>query len=342
MRIDQLDYELPTELIAQRPVEPRDQSRLMVVDRTRGTIGHRRFADLSAILRPSDCLVLNDTRVLPARLVGRRVSTGGRWEGLFLHGATDGSWELLGQTGGRPRVGEVFELDGGAARLVLQERLPDGHWRMRPVPDLPAAEFLIRHGRVPLPPYIRGGEEGPGDRERYQTVFAASPGAVAAPTAALHFTTNLLDRLSDRGVELVRLTLHVGLGTFLPVRESLDTHVMHAERGHLSATAAETIRRVRAAGGRCVAVGTTCVRVLETAAAAGGLAAWQGETDLFIRPPYEFRVVDAMITNFHLPRTTLLALVCAFAGERTWRAAYETAVHEQYRFFSYGDAMLIE
>jgi S-adenosylmethionine:tRNA ribosyltransferase-isomerase len=342
MRIDQLDYELPTDLIAQQPVEPRDQSRLMVVDRSRGIIEHRRFADLPAILRPSDCLVLNDTRVLPARLVGRRVATGGRWEGLFLHGATDGSWELLCQTGGRPGVGEVFELDGGAARLVLQERLPDGHWRMRPVPDLPPAEFLIRHGRVPLPPYIRGGEEGPGDRERYQTVFAASPGAVAAPTAALHFTTNLLDRLSDRGVELVQLTLHVGLGTFLPVRESLDTHVMHAERGHLSGTAAETIRRVRAAGGRCVAVGTTCVRVLETAAAAGGLAAWQGETALFIRPPYEFRVVDAMITNFHLPRTTLLALVCAFAGERIWRAAYETAVHEQYRFFSYGDAMLIE
>jgi S-adenosylmethionine:tRNA ribosyltransferase-isomerase len=342
MRIDQLDYELPPELIAQQPAEPRDQSRLMVVDRTRGTIEHRRFADLAAIVRPGDCIVMNDTRVLPARLVGRRMATGGRWEGLFLGEAADGTWEMLCQTGGRPGPGEAFGLDRGAARLVLQERLPDGHWLMRPEPNLPPAEFLDHFGCVPLPPYIRGGEEGPGDRERYQTVFAARPGAVAAPTAGLHFTTELLDRLRERGVELVRLTLHVGLGTFLPVRESLNTHVMHAERGELAAAAAETIRRVRAADGRCVAVGTTCVRVLETAASRGELAAWSGETSLFIREPYRFRVVDALITNFHLPRTTLLALVHAFAGEPLCRAAYEAAVRERYRFYSFGDAMLIE
>ncbi len=342
MRIDQLDYELPPELIAQQPVEPRDRSRLMVVHRTRGTIEHRLFADLPAIVRPGDCLVMNDTRVLPARLVGRRLATGGRWEGLFLGEATAGAWEMVCQTGGRPQAGEAFGLDDGVARLVLQERLPNGRWLMRPEPDLPPGEFLDRYGHVPLPPYIRGGEEGPGDRDRYQTVFAARPGAIAAPTAGLHFTTELLDRLRERGVELVRLTLHVGLGTFLPIRESLERHVMHAERGELPATAAETIRRVRSAGGRCVAVGTTCVRVLETVASAGELTAWSGETALFIRPPYRFRVVDALITNFHLPRTTLLALVHAFAGEQLCRAAYEAAVRERYRFYSFGDAMLIE
>ena len=341
MRLEQLDYELPPELIAQRPVERRDQSRLLVLDRATGTIRHRQFVDLPELLAPTDCLVLNDTRVVPARLVGRRVATGGRWEGLFLREHASGTWELMCQTRGQPQLGESFEVNGDGTRLVLRDRTGDGHWLVEPQPRQAAMDFLSRKGHVPLPPYIRGGEDEPADRERYQTVFAHRPGAVAAPTAGLHFTPELLSRLEQCGLALVRLTLHVGLGTFQPIRESIESHVMHAERGELTADAVDRIRRCQSAGGRVVAVGTTCVRVLETAAQGGELQPWSGETSIFIHPPYRIRVVDAMITNFHLPRTTLLALVYAFAGEELTRMAYAAAIHERYRFFSFGDAMLI-
>jgi S-adenosylmethionine:tRNA ribosyltransferase-isomerase len=341
MRIEQLDYELPPELIAQQPVEPRDQARLLVLDRATGTIRHHRFTDLAQILAPADCLVLNDTRVVPARLVGRRAATGGRWEGLFLRELDSGLWEMMCQTRGRPQPGESIEVNGAGSRLILRDRTSDGHWLVEPQPRQSALEFLARQGHVPLPPYIRGGEDEPGDRERYQTVFAERPGAVAAPTAGLHFTRELLGAVEQRGLEVVRLTLHVGLGTFQPIRESVESHAMHAERGELRDDAANRIVRRRAAGGRVVAVGTTCVRVLETAARGSELRAWSGETSIFICPPYPFRAVDAMITNFHLPRTTLLALVYAFAGEEQTRAAYAVAIRERYRFYSFGDAMLI-
>jgi S-adenosylmethionine:tRNA ribosyltransferase-isomerase len=341
MRIEQLEYDLPPELIAQGPAEPRDCARLLVLHRTTGTIGHHTFADLPDLISPRDCLVLNDTRVLAARLFGRREATGGRWEGLFLRELPTGQWEMLCQTGGRPQPGEFFAINGDNARLVLRELRGDGHWLVYPDPRQSAAEFLARHGHVPLPPYIRGGADEPADRERYQTVYADRPGAIAAPTAGLHFTKSTLDRIQSRGIEIVGLTLHVGLGTFLPIRESIAAHTMHAEWGELTDDAVERINQCRAAGGRVVAVGTTCVRVLETAAQTGDLGAWCGETSIFIYPPYRFHCVDALVTNLHLPRTTLLALVCAFAGTELTRKAYLEAIRERYRFYSFGDAMLI-
>ena len=245
------------------------------------------------------------------------------------------------RTRGRLRPGESIQVNGSETRLVLCDRTCEGHWLVRPEPTQSPAEFLSRHGHVPLPSYIRGRRDESADREGYQTVFAQRAGAVAAPTAGLHFTPSLLARLQSCGIDLVRLTLHVGPGTFQPIRDSIESHVMHAEWGELTAEAAQQIRRCRAAGGRVVAVGTTSVRVLETAALNQDLQPWSGETALFIRPPYRFGATAAMITNFHLPRTTLLALVYAFAGERLCRAAYAEAIRLRYRFYSFGDAMLI-
>jgi S-adenosylmethionine:tRNA ribosyltransferase-isomerase len=295
---------------------------------------------LPDLLEPPDCVVLNDSRVLPARLIGHRMQTGGRWEGLFLRTLMNGQWELLCETRGNPRAGESFSIDGHDLTLVLRDR-SGGIWRMEPQPHVPASDFLLAHGHVPLPPYIRGAADEPADRERYQTVYAAHLGAVAAPTAGLHFTTRLLNTLAGRGITIVRLTLHVGIGTFLPVRDSIESHKMHEEWGELRRDVVDAITRCRAAGGRVVAVGTTSVRVLETAVQSGTLEPWCGETSLFIRAPYRFRAVDALITNFHLPRTTLLALVQAFAGRELTRAAYAEAIRERYRFYSFGDAMLI-
>jgi S-adenosylmethionine:tRNA ribosyltransferase-isomerase len=341
MRIEQLDYELPPELIAQRPVEPRDRSRLLVLRRITGTIHHHQFEELPDLLEPADCLVLNDTRVIAARLLGRRESTGGRWEGLFLHELPSGQWELMCQTGGKPQIGETFVLDDGQARLILRDRRADGRWLVEPDPPAPPDQYLARHGHVPLPPYVRGGVDEPEDRERYQTVYADRPGAIAAPTAGLHFTDSLLRRVAARGLTVVRLTLHVGLGTFAPIRHSIETHEMHSEWGELTSAAVQDIQRCRSRGGRIVAVGTTCVRTLETAARDGDLIPWSGNTSIFIYPPYQFQCVNALVTNLHLPRSTLLALVFAFAGEPLARAAYQEAVRERYRFYSFGDAMLV-
>jgi S-adenosylmethionine:tRNA ribosyltransferase-isomerase len=336
------DYDLPASLIAQEPVEPRDQARLLVVRRESRAIEHRHFFDLPDLLRPGDLLVLNDTRVLHARLLGRRAATGGKWEGLFLRAHADGTWEMLCQTRGTLKPGEVIDVEPGPFALKLLDRLPDGRWRVEPQPAGDPAGLLERFGQVPLPPYIRKGTARPADRERYQTVYARRAGAVAAPTAGLHFTPRVFDQLKRRGIGWAFVTLHVGLGTFRPVEvEDYTRHEMHREWGELSAATADAIRACKDRGGRVVAVGTTSVRVLESAARAGAIQSWSGETDLYIYPPYEYRVVDALVTNFHLPRTTLLLLVAALAGADLLRRAYETAVAQRYRFFSYGDAMLI-
>jgi S-adenosylmethionine:tRNA ribosyltransferase-isomerase len=348
MRTDFLDYELPPHLIAQQPCPERDQARLMVLRRADATIEHHVFRELPELLNPGDLLVLNDTRVLPARLLGHRARTGGKWEGLFLRQTPDGLWELLSQTRGRLTAGEVVEVDPGPLRLTLLSKSAEGHWLARPDATGSPPELLERHGRVPLPPYIRKGRARQEDRERYQTVYADRPGAVAAPTAGLHFTARIFEGLDRRGISRAFVTLHVGLGTFQPIQtEDVTQHRMHREWGDLPAATAEAIAACRAGGGRVVAVGTTSVRVLETAARASGfppevqLRPWSGETDLYIYTPHQFRAVDALLTNFHLPRTTLLLLVAAFAGVDLTRRAYMTAIEHAYRFYSYGDAMLI-
>jgi S-adenosylmethionine:tRNA ribosyltransferase-isomerase len=354
------DYDLPDELIAQHPIEPRDQSRLMVVDRKAGRWEHRIFADLPELLSPGDTLVRNDTRVVPARLIGRREATGGRWEGLFLRELPDGCWEMLATTRGRPSPGERVVV-GQGLRLRLEGRDPAGNgsgsWVVRPEldPDTrpgdaaagraetpSTARLLEQHGQTPLPPYIRKGTEAPGDRTRYQTIYARNPGAVAAPTAGLHFTDAVFERLAVRRVSWVDVTLHVGVGTFRPIEaEQIEDHAMHAEWAELTEQAAATLRERRAEGGRTIAVGTTSVRVLETAAASGTWQPFSGPTNLYLRPGHEFQGLDALLTNFHLPRSSLLVLVSALAGVDLIRAAYQEAVRQRYRFYSYGDAMLI-
>jgi S-adenosylmethionine:tRNA ribosyltransferase-isomerase len=340
------DFQLPSELIAQRPLANRADARLLVVDRSHQTIEHLHMRDLPNILTPADCLVLNDTRVVPARLVGRRTLTGGRWQGLFLSADENGIWRVLGKTRGRLRPGEMVTLEDRDARpavgLKMLTRLEDGIWVARPDTDEVVWSILEQVGRVPLPPYIRGGQMESSDWKTYQTVFADKPGAVAAPTAGLHFTDSLLNTIIKNGTEVQTITLHVGLGTFQPIKvANLDEHEMHFEHALLDEEAAVQIAASKAAGGRVVAVGTTVVRTLETAAADGELAPFQGETNLFIKPPYEFKVIDAMLTNFHLPQTTLLVLARTFGGDELIRRAYDEAIERRYRFYSYGDAMLI-
>ncbi len=335
------DYELPEHLIAQEPAARRDASRLLVVRRRERTLEHRIFRELPELLAAGDLVVLNDTQVVPARLIGRRADTGGRWEALFL-GLRDGLWEMLAKTRGHPSSGTVFVTDSGL-RMILRGRTPDHHWLMEPAEPGEPWELLRRHGHVPLPPYIRKGRDLPADRERYQTVYARRPGSVAAPTAGLHFTPELLDQLQQQGIVLARVTLHVGYGTFAPIKTADPRqHTLHAEWCEVTEETVAAVAAARARGGRIVAVGTTTVRTLETAARPNGLRPFRGPTSLYIYPPFEFRAVDALITNFHLPRTTLLLLVGAFVGDaELLRQAYEEAIARQYRFYSYGDAMLI-
>jgi S-adenosylmethionine:tRNA ribosyltransferase-isomerase len=342
----QYDYELPRHLIAQHPLARRSDARLLVVNRVDGTLQHHHIRDLPTLLRPHDCLVVNDTRVIPARLVGFRAASGGRWEGLFLSADEQGNWRLLGKTRGKLVPGEhitlVNERHQEVFRLRLVVKEPEGAWIARPEIGGEAFALLEQVGRVPLPPYIRDSEMVEADRQRYQTVFASAKGAVAAPTAGLHFTEELLARLQNAGVAIARVTLHVGLDTFRALTAlSLEDHKMHSEWCRITSQAVATIERSRAAGGRTIAVGTTSVRVLETAGQSGSLASYRGPTALFIRPPYEFRAVDGLLTNFHLPRTTLLVLVRTFGSAELIRRAYEEAIREEYRFYSYGDAMLI-
>jgi S-adenosylmethionine:tRNA ribosyltransferase-isomerase len=344
--LDQYDYDLPTQLIAQSPVLCRTDARMLVVDRSRNSLEHKYIRDMPEILRRGDCLVINDTRVVPARLVGRRLDTGGHWEGLFLEVSPDGLWRVMCKTRGHLRPGDTITLINAVGqedvRLQLGVKQAGGTWIARPLAREDAFALLHRVGRVPLPPYIRKGEMVASDWKDYQTVYAQVPGAVAAPTAGLHFTTSLLAQLAEQGVELCALTLHVGPGTFRPIAAAtLAEHKMHSEWGCVKQESIDRIEACRRQGGRIIAVGTTSVRLLETAAADGELKPFAGHTHLFIRPPYQFRTTDALLTNFHLPRTTLLVLVRTFGGDELIRRAYDEAIREEYRFYSYGDAMLI-
>jgi S-adenosylmethionine:tRNA ribosyltransferase-isomerase len=330
-------YELPAELIAQSPLAERAASRLLVLDAASGACVDAQVRALPRLLRPGDLLVLNDTRVLPARLFGHKPS-GGRVE-ILLERSLGGTEALVQLSASKPiRVGLQIATAGGAVEVIA--RAAD-LWHVR-LPDA-ADEFFERWGSTPLPPYIHR-PPAEADRERYQSIFAREPGAVAAPTASLHFDAALLQALTARAVKQTFVTLHVGAGTFQPVRtDDLAAHTMHAERVTVSAAACAAIAAARAAGGRVVAVGTTVVRALESAARAGAgeLAPWSGETRLFITPGFRFQVSDALLTNFHLPESTLLMLVCAFAGQEAVLGAYAHAVRARYRFFSYGDAMLL-
>jgi S-adenosylmethionine:tRNA ribosyltransferase-isomerase len=333
------DYELPKTLIAQRPTERRDESRLLVVPRD-GALRHRMFSEIGAELRPGDLLVANDARVLRARFNATR-GGGGAAEVLLLHPAADGdSWQAMVRPGRRIRPGDVLTIAPGVS-VEICDRTADGGRVVRFV-GLTADEAMIRFGRLPLPPYIS--DPPPDSDERYQTVYARNAAAVAAPTAGLHFTDELLGRLRAAQIEWTTLTLDVGAGTFAPVAvDDIRMHAMHRERYSIPAATARTINDARAQGRRIVAVGTTSLRAMEAAASESGeVAAGERTTDLFIHPPQRVRVVDALITNFHLPRSTLLMLVCAFAGRQRTFAAYETAVADRYRFFSFGDAMFVE
>ncbi len=342
------DYSLPRELIAQQPTDQRIDARLLVVDRQSGSLSHHHVRDLPEFFQAGDALVINTTKVIPARLVGTRTSSGGRWEGLYLHSSPDGFWEMLSHTRGHLTPGETITLRDREGRmaeaLVHVAKLPGGHIVVKPIEDGSIEDFLERYGRVPIPPYIRDGQMVDDDVTRYQTVYAREAGSVAAPTAGLHFTNDLLARIEERGVVRAPVCLHVGLGTFRPVQsQDVSQHVMHSERGEISDATARRLVSCRADGGRIIAVGTTSVRVLESACRFNGgqLAGWQGDTDIFIRPPYQFQAVDALMTNFHLPKSTLLMLVSAFASRELILRAYAEAIEQRYRFFSYGDAMLI-
>lgn len=348
MNLAEFDYELPEALIAQEPAVRRDGSRLMILDRDTGAVVHSRFTSLPDELLAGDLLVLNDTKVLPARLRGRKPS-GGAVEVLLVepNGEDGGTsvWNALLAGGKSIRFGTELQLRGGLKAIPLARE--GDVWRVKLVHEHPGAmEAIEAAGEVPLPPYIHRAHGDPreaSDRERYQTVFARVPGAVAAPTAGLHFTPELLASLAARGVEIAFITLHVGLGTFSPVRvEEVTAHRMHAEAFVIPEATAGAVARTRARGGRVVAVGTTVARTLETRADdAGGVASGSGRSSLFIYPGFHFRVVDALLTNFHLPQSTLLMLVCAFAGTPRVLDAYRAAVREGYRFFSFGDAMLV-
>jgi S-adenosylmethionine:tRNA ribosyltransferase-isomerase len=341
MLLSDFDYDLPPQLIAQHPPAERGQSRLLVIPRAGGPRQHRQFSDLPAYLRPGDCLVLNDTKVIPARLVGQR-PTGGQAEVLLLRPLAEGLWEALVRPGRRLRAGQTVTVTPELTIEIVAER-EEGLRSVRLHHEGELLPLLDRVGLMPLPPYIHRDTPEPEDRDRYQTVYAAAPGAAAAPTAGLHFTPELLATLAEQGVGIERLTLHVGLGTFRPVTvERLEDHVMHGEWYSLPAAVAERLNRVRAAGGRLVAVGTTVVRTLESVAdEQGQLHAGEGMTHLFITPGHVFRATDALLTNFHLPRSSLLVLVSAFAGRERVLDAYREAIAEQYRFFSYGDATLL-
>jgi len=349
MKTADFDYHLPPEYIAQTPVEPRDSSKLMALDRATGRIEHRIFHDIGDYLRPGDLLVLNDTRVIPARLYARKAVTGGRVEILLLEQQNPHTWLVL--AGGRKvRVGTVLELENpNGEKVGIRAEIKElGIGGQRVIEfDRPAGEWLWKLGRAPLPPYIHNYT---GDPERYQTIYSQYEGSAAAPTAGLHFTPELLLDLRQMGVKLAYVTLRIGLDTFKPIdEEEIAAHTIHTEWARLGPETARQINETRLAGGRVVAVGTTAVRTLETAALKSrcadcgwaAVSAFEGPTGLYITPGFDFQVVDTMITNFHLPRSTLIVLVSAFAGLETIRKAYTTAIDHHYRFYSFGDAMLI-
>ena len=353
-------FDLPPELIASRPAARRDDSRLLVVDRQRGEITHSHIRELPSFLDPGDLLVFNNTQVLPARLFGFRTATNGRWEGLFVEETQPGMWIMLCETRGRLQPGETItvvsayqqtgeecasDAESMSQRLVLKliEKRDHGSWLVAVSDPRTPIEILAEYGSLPLPPYMGRKLADAEDQVRYQTAFASEPGAVAAPTAGLHFSPELLQQCRNRGLDTTELTLHVGIGTFRPVTsERLSEHIMHDEWCRISGAASDVIAKTQSAGQKVTAVGTTSVRTLEAAfEACGKVAPWDGRTQLFIRPGYEFKVIDRLLTNFHLPGSTLLALVAAFAGYELTMNAYHKAIEQRYRFYSYGDAMLI-
>lgn len=340
MLLNQYDYDLPEELIAQHPVPSRAQSKLLVLDRNKGFIRHAMFSDLPGLLKPGDLVVVNNTRVFPARLTGRREPTGGAAEIFLLSPYDDGTWDALSRPARRLKKGSVITFGDDILQAEIIEKGTGGHVRVSLIAD--DVELAIEQvGRTPLPPYIRH-EPDRRDKERYQTVYATHRGAVAAPTAGLHFTEDILSRLENRGIHLAMVTLHVGIGTFRPLsEEAAERESLHQEYCIVPEETVKAVHACRGNGGNVIAVGTTTARSLETAARDGSLAPFTGWTDLFIKPPYTFRVVDDMITNFHLPRSSLLMMASALAGRDRLLKAYQEAIKMRYRFYSYGDAMFI-
>lgn len=341
MKVSDFYFELPEELIAQYPLEKRDSSRLMVLDKKTGEIEHRKFHDILEYLNEGDTLVLNNTRVLPARLIGEKEETGGKIEFLLLKRIEGDKWECLAKPGRKAKVGTVFTFGEGKLKAVVREIGEEGNRIIEFKYDGIFEQVLDELGQMPLPPYIYEKLE---DKERYQTVYSKEKGSAAAPTAGLHFTEELLKEIKDKGVNIAYLTLHVGLGTFRPVKvDDVNNHVMHSEYYHLDKENAELINKTKEAGKRVIAVGTTSSRTLETIGDENGRVREQsGWTDIFIYPGYKFKIVDNLITNFHLPESTLIMLVSALAGQDNIMNAYNTAVKEKYRFFSFGDSMFIK
>ncbi len=333
-------YDLPPELIAQTPVEPRDSSRLLAMDKNSGEIKHRTFRDIVDFLREGDCLILNNTRVLPARMYAERVDTGAIVEFLLLNQKSADTWEVITGPGKKARVGHKFTFAGGLMTAEIVEVLDDGNRIAKFGFEGNFFEVIDKIGEMPLPHYITEKLE---DKERYQTVYAKEQGSAAAPTAGLHFTDDLLEKIRAKGVKIGFVTLHVGLGTFRPVKaENIEEHHMHSEHYHLPAETADLINETKKNAGRVFAVGTTCCRTLESVANfRGGIQEDDGWTDIFIYPGYEFKCIDCLITNFHLPESTLIMLVSAFCGYENTMNAYKIAVEEKYRFFSFGDSMVI-
>ncbi len=341
MKVSDFDYELPERLIAQTPLEKRDESRLLVVHRKTKSIEHRVFKDIIEYLNPGDCLVINDTKVIPARLLGKRKDTGGKMEFVLLSRENDDTWRVLVKPGKRAQIGTRFVFGDGILEAEVTGITEEGGRTVRFFFEGVFQEVLDKVGIMPLPPYIH---EELKDKNRYQTVYARHDGSAAAPTAGLHFSPALLNRLEEKAVCISRVTLHVGLGTFRPVKaEDISQHVMHRESYEVTEAAAAEINEARRRGGRIVAVGTTSLRTLESVADDKGIVhPGRGETDLFIVPGYRFKVVDALITNFHLPKSTLLMLVSAMTGREEILRIYQEAIAREYRFFSFGDAMFIE
>ncbi|MCI8398742.1 MAG: tRNA preQ1(34) S-adenosylmethionine ribosyltransferase-isomerase QueA [Oscillibacter sp.] len=340
MKTSDFYYDLPQELIAQTPIQRRDASRLMTLDRKTGAVGHRHFYDLPDLLNPGDCLILNDSRVLPARLLGQRLPGGGACEVLLLTEKWDNTWECLVRPGRKLRPGARVTFGNGELTAEITHEMADGNRLVRFEYEGIFLEVLDHLGKMPLPPYIK---EELQDRERYQTVYSKVLGSAAAPTAGLHFTPELLEKAAAKGVGIGYVTLHVGLGTFRPVKEdAVEDHPMHSEFCTIPQETADLINRTRASGGRCICVGTTSCRTLESWAGEDGhMEAQSGWTDIFIYPGYRFKVMDGLVTNFHLPESTLIMLVSAFAGREQVLEAYREAVRERYRFFSFGDAMFL-
>ena len=340
MDLKDFNYDLPEELIAHDPLEDRSSSRLMVLHKDTGRIEHKIFRDIIDYLNPGDCLVINDTKVIPARLMGIKEDTGAAIEVLLLKRNADDVWECLVKPGKKARTGARIVFGEGLLVGEIVDVIEDGNRMIKFHYEGIFEEILDKLGQMPLPPYITHKLQ---DKNRYQTVYARNEGSAAAPTAGLHFTKELLEKIKEKGVNVVSITLHVGLGTFRPVKvDKIEEHHMHTETFNISKEAADTINRARAAGGRVIAVGTTSCRTLESAAADDGtIPARSGDTDIFIYPGYKFKAIDCLITNFHLPESTLIMLVSALAGRDNIMNAYETAVKERYRFFSFGDAMFI-